>query len=156
MHDILVKTSADDNILFVLNNTIAITCQRYLTVLPETVVQVLNDQAYFHCASSSVSYAIYWEVDGIEARMAQILARGITFRTNGATTSTLTVESSVTNNNTEVVCIALNVENGETVQRSPIAYLFIQGKTLHLQYCLWLIFGEIIVYCKYRIISCTF
>ena len=48
------------------------------------------------------------------------------------TTSVLTVESLPVNNNTEVVCIALNMENGEIVQRSPIAYLIIQGKLFKL------------------------
>ena len=98
-----------------------------LTILPETVVGVLNDEAHFHCASSL--HAVYWEVDGIEARMVQIQARGITFITTGAMTSVLTVQSSAVNNNTEVVCVALNLENGEIVQRSPTAYLIIQGKT---------------------------
>lgn len=95
-------------------------------------MDVLNDQALFHCASTSASHAIYWEVDGIEARTVQIQARGITFMTTNSptgpgTVSVLTVEASIANNNTEVVCIALNVENGQIVQRSPTAYLIIQG-----------------------------
>jgi hypothetical protein len=95
-------------------------------------VDVLNNQAHFHCASASASHAIYWEVDGIEARNVQVQARGITFMTTnslaGTETSILTVESSDANNNTQVVCVALNVENGQIVQRSPTAYLIVQGK----------------------------
>ena len=106
--------------------------QGSLTVLPKTVVDILNNQAHFHCVSDS--HAIYWEVDGIEARTVQVQARGITFVTTNSltgtrTTSVLTVESSAANNNTQVVCVALNVENGQIVLRSPPAYLRVQGKT---------------------------
>ena len=109
----------------------AITGQGSLTVLPKTVIEVLNNRARFHCASAS--HAIYWEVDGIEARNVQVQVRGITFMTTNTmtgtgTTSVLTVESSAANNNTQVVCVALNVENGQIVQRSPTAYLRVQGK----------------------------
>ena len=113
-----------------MSNNIAISGQGPLTVLPKTVVDALNNQVHFHCASISASYAIYWEVDGTEARTVQVQARGITFMTTtgAGTVSVLTMEASITNNNTEVVCIALNVEDGEIVQRSPTAYLIIQGK----------------------------
>ena len=108
----------------------AITVQGSLTVLPKTVIEVLNNQVNFHCASAL--HSIYWEVDGIEARLVQVQDRGITFvTTNGqtgtGTTSVLTVESSAANNNTQVVCVALNVENDQIVQRSPVAYLIVQG-----------------------------
>ena len=65
----------------------------------------------------------------------QVQARGIAFVTTSSltpgteTTSVLTVESSAANNNSQVVCVALNIENGQIVQRSPPAYLIIQGKT---------------------------
>jgi hypothetical protein len=126
------KTSALGNVC------VAITGLRSLTVLPTTVVDVLNNQAHFHCASAS--HAIYWEVDGIEARTVQVQARGITFVTTNSlagtgTTSVLTVESSDANNNTQVVCVALNMENGQIVQRSPTAYLIIQGKSIIVQSC---------------------
>lgn len=91
-------------------------------------MDILNNQAHFHCASAL--HFVYWEVDGIEARFVQ--DRGITFMTTNdqtgtGTTSVLTVESSAANNNTQIVCVALNVENGQIVQRSPVAYLIVQG-----------------------------
>ena len=58
--------------------------------------------------------------------MVEIQVRGITFTTTGTATSVLTVQSSTMNNNTEVVCIARNLQNGERI-RSPTAYLIIQG-----------------------------
>ena len=95
-------------------------------------MDVLNNQAHFHCASTSVSHGIYWEVDDIEARTVQVQARGIMFVTTSSltvegTASVLTMEASIVNNNSAVVCIALNVENGQIVQRSPTAYLIVQG-----------------------------
>ena len=134
-----------------------ITDQGPLTVLPETVVDVLNNQAHFHCASTSTSHAIYWEIDGIEPRTVQIQARGITFMTTNSptgtsTTSLLTVQSSAANNNTEVVCVALNVENGQIVQRSPIAYLVVQGNIMVIKTLIIII----LVQCSYRTFTCTF
>ena len=98
-------------------------------------MDVLNNQAHFHCASASASHAIYWEVDGTAAQAMQIQDRGITFVTTNSPSGTgrvslLTVESSTTNNNTEVVCVALNIENSQIVQRSPTAYLIVQGNSL--------------------------
>ena len=97
-------------------------------------MDVLNNLhvAHFYCSSTGDSHAIYWEVDGTEARAVQIQARGITFVTTNnptvdGTASVLTMEVSVANNNSAVVCIALNVENAQIVQRSPIAYLIVQG-----------------------------
>ena len=96
-------------------------------VSPETVTVFLDDTARFHCASTT--YSVYWEVDGIEARYSSIQSRAISFlTTNHGRISVLTVEASSLNNNTEVICVAYNFDTAQIIQRSPVAYLFIQGQ----------------------------
>ena len=70
---------------------------------------------------------LIWEVDGIEARL--LGHRNITFVIHDLY-STLSIEASVVNNNSEIVCIKNAVREPE-VSSTP-AYLYVQGKSYNI------------------------
>ena len=67
---------------------------------------------------------LIWEVNGTEAR--HLVNRNITFLTQGRSRfSTLLIEASPLNNNSEITCIKSSLTAPDV--SSPPAYLYIQG-----------------------------
>ena len=99
-------------------------------VLPTSRNVSLNDTATFTCAA--VAEVIIWDIDGHTQTSSYTIARGITESVSytsesGVFTSVLTVPCTVTNNNTQLQCFAVD---GDEFQTSSVSLLLIQGKRL--------------------------
>ena len=76
-----------------------------ITEGPVSVTALIGTNAQFHCAGTG-NYLV-WEVDGLQADHANILARGITvvaLSSSGTVQSTLTVPATSENNGTTLRC----------------------------------------------------
>ena len=95
--------------------------------IPETEVVYLGQSGYFHCSISS--HFLAWTVDGIEARNPQTQARNISHIYSGANSgsSTLIIQATKQNNNSEIVCIQQHLVTGQELARTLPVYLHIQG-----------------------------
>jgi hypothetical protein len=96
---------------------------------PESVVAYLGYLASFSCTTDG-SHLLVWTVNGVEARFPEVRNKGIHYVLSGANAemSNLTVSASLQNNNSEIICIQQNVENGQELARTAPVYLYVQGK----------------------------
>ena len=102
-----------------------------------TITTFQNRQVQFTCGTSG--HLITWTVNGTEARFLH--SRGVTFNTTSAgqgEMSTLYINASLANNNSEITCILNIFRRGEVNKTS--AFLYIQGMTIIINsYIPWLI-----------------
>ena len=95
--------------------------------IPESKVVYLGQNVHFYCSVDS--HYLKWTVDGIEARSPQIQARNISQEFSGPNSgsSTLTIQATKQNNNSEIFCIQQHLVTGEELARTSPVYLHIQG-----------------------------
>ena len=95
---------------------------------PVSAIAYAGDEANFTCVTDG-SHVLVWTVNGIEARFPEVRSKGITFLHFGINSeiSNLTASASIQNNNSEIICIHVNLITGQEIARTPPAYLYVQG-----------------------------